>query len=466
MSSSHAQWFGRGLVAILAWGVLAFGGVYPWAYWPLAAGCAALGLWGSISTRVWEDPRVVRFAVSLLLVIGAIAIQTLALPYSVLARISPSVDRFMRGFQVGYHPAALHSLSLDAGATLVVLTLALSFALLMVGLSRAMRYLRLDWLIGQIMGLGVALSIVGVVQKASIDPDKPRIYGFWTPEDGGNPFGPFINRNHFAGWMLMAIPLVAAHAWAVLHRAEGESDSSGAGRWMRWSSTVEGNRFVLISVSGLIMAAALVLTASRSGLASFAVGLVVLTWFLMARVGTGRRRAAVALYMAVVLVGALAWAGSGAIFSRFGRASAEAGSRFSAWEDTSRIIADFGVFGTGLGGYRTAMLSYQTTDRTLMYQQAHNDYLQLAAEGGLLVCVPALAAIGVLAAGIRRRLKAGDESVETYWVRRGAIAGLIAIATQSLVEFSLQMPGNTVLFIVLVAIAFHRPRTLHHARRI
>jgi hypothetical protein len=49
-------------------------------------------------------------------------------------------------------------------------------------------------------------------------------------------------------------------------------------------------------------------------------------------------------------------------------------------------------------------------------------------------------------------------------LRIGAVAGLAGIAAQSLVEFSLQMPGNTVLFVVLLAIAMHRGRGARESR--
>ena len=47
----------------------------------------------------------------------------------------------------------------------------------------------------------------------------------------------------------------------------------------------------------------------------------------------------------------------------------------------------------------------------------------------------------------------------TYWMRVGATTGLLAIALQSLVEFSLQMPGNAVFCVVLLAMALHVPPT-------
>jgi O-antigen ligase len=163
----------------------------------------------------------------------------------------------------------------------------------------------------------------------------------------------------------------------------------------------------------------------------------------------------------VVFAGATFWAGAGTVAARFSRAGGDVGGRVAAWQDTWRIVGDFTMFGTGFGGYRRAMTVYQTHDREALYAQAHNDYLQLLAEGGLLVTVPVVVLGVFVCGGIIRRVKAGDADPVTYWLRRGAIAGLIGIAAQSLVEFSLQIPGNTILFVVLTALALHRPR--HHS---
>ena len=103
------------------------------------------------------------------------------------------------------------------------------------------------------------------------------------------------------------------------------------------------------------------------------------------------------------------------------------------------------------------MLVYQTASRPWMYAQTHNDYLQLLAEGGVLVVIPSLVVLALVLTGIRRRLTLEADQPLTWWVRIGAIAGLAGIAAQSAVEFSLQMPGNTVLFVLLLAIAMHRP---------
>lgn len=446
----------RLVVAALAWGAFAFGGVYPWAYWPLAVVCAAVGVRALLLTRAWNDHRIRKLGIALGVVAAAIACQVIALPYSVLERLSPAFDRFFREYALAYHPASLHSLSLAPSSTAVALILFVAYALLLLGLVATMRFMSQEWLLNQVTGIGIALTIVGIIQKAfPSDPAHPIVYGFWEPQQGGNPFGPFINRNHFAGWMVMALPLVVGYACAVLAQI-WPGGRRGVAAKLRWLVTVEASRFVLISFCALLMGMGLVLTGSRSGIASFAIAILVFA-FLAARQFKGRRpRILVAASLAVFLVGAIAWAGSDATIGRFRLARADSPGRIEAWQDTVRIIEDFPWFGTGIGTYGRAMLVYQTASRPVMYAQAHNDYLQLIAEGGVLVAIPILVALVFVVATIRRRLVTGSDQPMTSWVRAGAIAGLVGIAAQSLVEFSLQMPGNTVLFVLLLSIALHR----------
>jgi hypothetical protein len=77
--------------------------------------------------------------------------------------------------------------------------------------------------------------------------------------------------------------------------------------------------------------------------------------------------------------------------------------------------------------------------------------------------VPVLCTIAVLARDIWRRFAESNGS--SYWVRLGAVTGLIAIGLQSTVEFSLQMPGNAALAAVLCGIALHRDPRVAVARR-
>jgi O-antigen ligase len=447
----------RLLIAALAWGALSFGAVYPWAYWPLAVACAAVGIQGIVVTRAWTNDRIRKLAIGLGAVGLAIGTQTIDLPYEMTMRLSPGLDRFFREYAVAYQAPAMHTLSIEPTATLVVLGLFAAFSLLLLGLTSNIRFTPLNWLMYHIMGLGVVLSVIGVVQKALIDPMQPLVYGFWRPLRGGNPFGPFINRNHFAGWMIMALPLVAGYSCAVL-AATWRPQRDWQAR-LRWLTTVDAGPVVPAMFCALLMGMALALTGSRSGVAGFAVAMLVFGYFAVRRLKERRARLLVGGYLLLIVIGAIAWAGTDMALARFTTARSDSPGRLLAWRDALQIVTDFPWFGSGLGTFGEAMLVYQTANRPWIYAQAHNDYLQLLAEGGVLVVIPSLMVLSLVLVGIRRRLTLEADQPLTWWIRIGAVAGLAGIAAQSAVEFSLQMPGNTVLFVLLLAIAMHRPRS-------
>jgi O-antigen ligase len=129
--------------------------------------------------------------------------------------------------------------------------------------------------------------------------------------------------------------------------------------------------------------------------------------------------------------------------------------RRAPWADAWGVAQVFPVVGTGLNTYGVAMLFFQRHNLDVHYAQAHNDYLQLLAEGGLLLALPALAIGALLVRDVRRRF-VEDQGTSAYWIRAGAVASLIAIALQETVDFSLQMPGNAALFAVVCGIALHK----------
>ena len=214
--------------------------------------------------------------------------------------MSPAVDGFLRRLHIFYHPASVHPLSIDPAQTAVALGLFVALALFLVGLLRAIRYLRLEWLVNQLLGFGIALAVFGVIQKAFGPAEQLRVYGFWTPKQGGNPFGPFINRNHFAGWMVMILPLVLGYAMALVHRVP-HPRLTDLGGWVRWTASEDAGRPILAIICVLVMAMSIVLSGSRSGMASFAVVLVVLGTFVVYRMSSRRGRLLAALSFASLL---------------------------------------------------------------------------------------------------------------------------------------------------------------------
>jgi len=101
------------VTAIVAWGVLAFGAVYPWSYWPLLAGCAAAGVVVAVDRRA--RARVPRSIVAGLAVLaGAVLLQLTPLPVELVARVSPVTTEVLARYDLQF-AARSHGLIDSAG---------------------------------------------------------------------------------------------------------------------------------------------------------------------------------------------------------------------------------------------------------------------------------------------------------------------------------------------------------------
>jgi O-antigen ligase len=211
----------------------------------------------------------------------------------------------------------------------------------------------------------------------------------------------------------------------------------------------------------VLMTLALFRTFSRSGIVAFGVAALVTAGYLIRRREAGGRRLVGVVYLTVLIGFVVAAVGTENLSARFGNGDAATLSRrLPIWHDTVGMIRDFPLTGSGVNTYHGAMLLYQTALPDVQVRHAHNDYLQIAAEGGVLLSIAVAAAMVTFIAAVRRRLARSSGS--TYWIRLGAITGLIAIAVQSTLEFSLQMPGNVVLLVVLCGLALHHEKRSAH----
>jgi O-antigen ligase len=297
------------------------------------------------------------------------------------------------------------------------------------------------------------LALAGIIQQPLFNG---KIYGLWIPEARGpfGPFGPFVNKNHFAGWMLMALPLTLGLLCGVIARGMGRVKPTVRDRLL-WLSSQEANRLVLLAGASAVMTLALVMTMSRSGMCAAMLALALTGVVAVRRLVTTTRRTILTAYLVFVVILVTAWVGVETIIGRFASTDwSQLNGRRGAWADAAAIFRKFPLTGTGLDTYGVATLFYQEHDLARHYAEAHNDYLQLAAEGGLLLIVPAAVCVAAFGALVWKRFKE-ETSHSGYWVRAGAVTGLAAIALQETVEFSLQMPGNAALFAVLCGIALH-----------
>ena len=386
----------------------------------------------------------------LALALGLCLFQLVPLPGPMVDVVSPHARDAWRRLVLDVPHALPLSIDLDAGAWawLVAACALITF----LGARHIFARGGVRRVIRAIAAIGFVVSAVALAQDATA---RGLMYWRWRPlDEGADPFGPFVNRNHFGTWVILAVPLVmgyvAAHGTAH-HRS---------GFILNWRARLRATadaRMVWLATAAVLMIVALAVTLSRSAMFGFAVALALAVWFRPeGERRTGRqaeRWIAGALVLTAVVV--LIRVDPATLGARFAAAPVSAAGRFAIWRDTLPVLRDFWLTGTGAGTYETVMLLYQRATPEVRFNQAHNHYLQLAAEGGLLLAIPLwLAAREYFRNAVE--MIASDSS-GMYFVRAGAFCGLAGVAAQSLWETGLTTPANAFLAAVLAAIVVHVP---------
>lgn len=413
---------------------------------PLALGVFALAL--AEPPRIGRPPFTTLDA-ALLAALAVLVVQLVPLPAAVRHAISPAALDFDRAMRVGVADGpsggAARPLSLDPAATAWALLVAASVVIVFWSARRTFAGGGVRRTARVTAWAGLVVSALAIVQHGTA---PHLLYWYFRPEaSSARPYTPFVNRNDLACWLVMAIPLTLGYGVArVVTRRTSTGD-------IDVESAIDPTAIALAS-SICVMLGALLVTQSRSGITGAIAGL--LTLILLSRVRSERASGTwIVVAIAAVVAVATAYANVGALANRVGDAFTEGvGTRRAIWRETWVMIRDFWTIGVGAGAYERGMLLYQTSPREDFYfNHAHSEYLQILAEGGVLLAAPVLVALETGVAAIARRLR--GEWSPIYWVRAGAASGLVAVAVQSVWETGLQLPANAVLFAVLAAIALH-----------
>ena len=282
-----------------------------------------------------------------------------------------------------------------------------------------------------VIGVAVVSAIFGML-RLTAQHETGFLLPLLKPNQG---FAQFINKNHFAYLMEMAIGLVIGLTFVERSRQKLPYFAFLAPLWV-----------------------ALVLSNSRGGILAMLTQVVIASMLLLR--WAKLRIALAAVLVAGVCAGTL-WVGGDRLVNNLVPSSSEPAlsatntrenaSRNEIWRATTKLFAAHPLLGAGLGGYWIAITSYHDASGVLVPQEAHNDYLELLASAGVIGL-----AIGVWFAVTVIRLARKNLWSSTGFVRAlrlGAILGLSGVAVHSLFDFGLHLLGNAVVFLTLIMMA-------------
>lgn len=321
------------------------------------------------------------------------------------------------------------TISLDTFATQVnalhFLGLGLFFSLALVSLDSASRLRKIAVFVTL---FGAVFAFFAIIQFV-LSPTK--IYALL---ERPAPFGSFVSRNNFAGWMEMAIAIPLG---------------------MLFTGSVSRDKRLIYITAAVLMGVSIVLSGSRGGLITLVLQLgflVLATYMSRDRSSTGLR-----LVFGIGIFGAIiagtVFVGGENTLTRIGDDHGVAEgvvTRPQIWATTLEMIRDNQPFGVGLGAFGTAYTKYDEAGGFERVEQAHNDYLQVVSDAGVVGAVLGLAFLFlVFKAGFKA---ARVRNLERRGIAAGAFAGVFGAVVHSIFDFNLHTTAIALLFLLLLAL--------------
>jgi O-antigen ligase len=290
-------------------------------------------------------------------------------------------------------------------------------------------------LVTVIVAVATLATLAGFVQRVSADPN--RIYGIWKPPLAAHVFGPYPNRSHYAGYVVMAIPLALGLAvealfltrrlWSRRARgftALGEPEGSAAALRLM---------LVLFNVAGVLAAG------SRTAVLACAVSALAVLAAL------GRRLFWPALAVAAIAAGGLALVDVDWFVRNVGLQRLES-DRMIVWRDMLPIVRDFPLLGVGWNALGDVYAwRYQTVYKWAFWREAHNEYLQVLLTTGISGAAIVTGLLWLLLRAALRATSKGPFGV-------GLFGAVVANAVTNISDFNLQIPANAATFVAIAGV--------------
>lgn len=452
------------LIGLLIFTPLAFGSVELWAFSLMELGILLIiALWaiqrllsprpkpGESTVLVERTPNLRLVGILLFLFLLLVLLQMVPLPPGVLKVLSPRTYHL----RADLTPSAFY-LSFVPFATQLEffkwLTLALLFFFLLTWDSLDRKGIR--QLILTVFCVGVFEALYGMFEFFT---GHKQILHLKMDHLITSVTGTFINRNAFAGYLLMVIPLSTGYLFS--REALRGHPSLG---WRHRLISLDG-KSLLLAFGIILMILGLLFSASRMGIISLLLSFSMISFLLRnPERERGLSRSSILILGLAILWAS--WIGLDAVISRFFTTSESLEDRWRLWQNTWEIVRDYPLFGIGLGTFTQVFPMYRSFHIRGLVTHAENDFLQFMAEAG----IPGIGILLALFLYLFYRAGVGIRSFShrdpERLIGRGGAIGILALMFHSLVERNIQIPANAFLYTVIWGIVL-RTSSFEEGRR-
>lgn len=309
-----------------------------------------------------------------------------------------------------------------------------------------------NWLVVSLISLGLFEVFYGLVQYFA---GWQYIYAYKKRFYTDHATGTYVNPNHFAGLLEMILPLAFALTLYQLERISPYKKKRGRrGVWNTRSGDERAAPVILYLFSSLLLFSGVLLSRSRMGIFSASIVVVVMVFLWINNTAWGRSTAALLLIGVLVVVATFSlWLGLDPVVERFETAEHDLQNRVVIWKDTLSLIGAHPIFGVGLGSFADSYRKYQTTMLAGNVIHAHNDYLEITAEWGILGTGLVVGLFLVVLARVIRAFYRATRA-RIAFLGLGCFGSILAILLHSLMDFNLHIHANAMVFAVVLGLGY------------
>ena len=441
------------LIFLLVFMPLSFGGNVYWA-WTVMEVLAFLSLGLFILKWAFLRPARLRFPLSgpilLLFVLGLL--QLIPLPPSLLRILSPGAYRAYAEYlpQSSGFPAWRTLSVYPEGTWDRAMLLAAYFSVFFIIVNMARTRKDINRLVLVIVLVGCFEAFYGLIEYFGGNQHIFLYKKKWYLE---SVTGTFINRNHFAGYLEMSIPLVLGLALSAVPHLRSWRAS------LKWMAGEKMNLVALGFFAVIVMSLALIFSRSRAGILCFVASLIFLGCLFAGEWGSRTKLWIIVTILAIIVLAGI-WMGLDVVTARYaGLADASnladsAYGRWVVWRSSLGLVKKFPILGSGPGTFVSVFPAVQPAlISNAIYDHAHNDYIEFAVEFGLVGLIGLIWILALIARKTAALLRA-ESTPYARGLTAGIAASMLAILLHSFTDFGLHMPANGLVFTVLIGILF------------
>lgn len=414
---------------------------------------ASLPLWAYL---VWRADVIARlpklFLAALSLLVLYPLLQCLPLPTS-LWQWLPGREMYSSALLLTDAVSAMRPLSIVPQASFAAwLSLLPPLAVLLVTVN--LREEALKRVMYVFLGMATFQAILALLQFGGGSQTAFRL----TPTDFGEGVGTYVNRNHLAGLLEMALPISLGLLAASVGRKRSSSRYVRNGFFAKLGYALSHpprvNAAMIFSTVSIAILLGVVFSRSRTGIGLAMVGIVLSALLYGRYIGGSRSKSLTTLFGVIGIALALV-IGLAPVLERFSVDGALEDSRWTIFATSFKGAMTFFPFGSGLGTFPDVYWRFQPDSIGLFVNHAHNDYIEYLFEAGMVGMAVMIALLLIYALRWPSLLRHQHWSKLTF-MQVGAGIGLFVMALHGLTDYNLHIPANAIYFAFLAGVFFHR----------